>query len=242
MLENFIKYSCEKNTKNLDKIINIDSIFRYDSYKNYCKSKYYCANFQFVRDVSIRYYKATLYNYDNKLKYIDEKSFNIYSEETKLNMMLQYTLFFAHMAYEYEYYVETKNISVLDLDENIYVLYKVEKFLYRLEVSKLLVFHPDNMKQDLDEYIDFGKTYGDFNEVFISYMLYLLDNIKHKTFLEKYGGKKFYNIINLYIYDNIYGNDYSFKNYINILLENDNIHQSNKDLRDFKYDKTLCNK
>ncbi len=235
MIKNFIKYSCEKNTKNLDEIINIDSIFRYKKLKEYCKTDYYCANLQYVRDVDSDKYKATLYNYNFELKSLNNKLFNEYPKDIKINMMLQYILFFGHMAYEHDYFVLSNNISVLNLDENIHVLYKIGKTLYRLEVSNLLIFSPNNI--DNESYSIIIGSNEEHNVV--EFMLMLGEN--ESTFLEVYiYSKEFSEIISYEKYEGMYGKNITFKNYINMLFDNESIYQSNKDLRDFKYDKTLC--
>nr|QBK85130.1 MAG: hypothetical protein LCDPAC02_03290 [Pithovirus LCDPAC02] len=243
MIENFIKFYCSKeeyieNVKDL-KICyetNPSIISLYEEFENYCKTDYYCANLQYVKDVDCEFSTIVLYNYNSKLEPLNDDLFNTYPKEMKINMMLQYILFFGHMAYEYNYYFHSNNMSVLDLDKNFYVLYKIGKTLYRLEVSKLLIFHPDNVeKTNFSEYL-----FRDQDEKnIIEFILFLGEN--GKTFLEKYiYSKEFSEIISYEKYKEKYGKYYTFKNYINMLFENDNIYQSNKDLRDFKYDKTLC--
>ena len=221
MLEKFIEYSCEIDIKNLDEMLNINSISQYKKLKEYCKTDYYCANLQYVRDVDSDNDRAILYSYNFKSIPLKDDSFNKYPKDIKINMMLQYILFFGHMAYEHNYFVLSNNISVLNLDENIHVLYKIGKTLYRLEVSNLLIFSPNNIDNELYSII-MGRPNEEHNVV--EAMLMLGEN--ESTFLEVYiYSKEFSEIISYEKYKGMYGENITFKNYINMLFDNESIYK-----------------
>nr|QBK85131.1 MAG: hypothetical protein LCDPAC02_03300 [Pithovirus LCDPAC02] len=222
----------ELNESELKKLIDM----------GYFQSKYYCANLQHVKYIGKKDIYGKQYN-SFKLQFLSLYKavftvFKFLNEEIKINLTMQYMLFVTHMAFEYGISISNDIINIVKLNEPSYVLYKIGKTLYRLEINYLLIVPIDSLR-------NFKTNFGSYaNEDFIVKFLLtesLFEFEKERGHSEDYLFlEKFSKIISYEEYINKYDKNFTFGNIFELLFENENIKKIYKELIELKYDNEEC--
>ena len=241
ILNDIYCYSGERKRYMSDKELN-ESELKILIDKKYFQSKYYCANLQHVKyigkkDINDRQYNLFNIQFLSLYKAV-YSVFEFLNEEIKINLTMQYMLFVIHMAFEYDISFINDIVNIAKLNEPSYVLYKIGKTLYRLEINYLLIVPIYSLrifKTNFDSYA---------NEDFIVKFLLtesLFEFEKERGHSEDYLFlEKFSKIISYEEYINKYDKNFNFGNFFELLFENENINIVYKELTDLKYDKEEC--